>query len=174
MSKNRIPLIHAQYEVYLDGGSNLLGLADVTMPDFTALSETVRGAGIMGEFDVPVRGQFGPLTLAMNFRVLYGDINNVGVTMKHHFDLRSAIETEDRTSYERVHGRERFSVIGIVSGVNYGTRGVAAAAGATVSAAVRRVEHFIDGRQVLEFDPLNNIYKVGGIDIYAPVRAALM
>jgi len=169
----RVPLLTAQYNVFVDGGQRLLGLVDVTMPNFSALTETITGAGIMGEIIVPSVGQFGAMSLVMNFRSMLDAPLTYAVSRPYHFDLRSAQDYEDNTTYERGVAKERYSITGPVTVKNYGTRTSNGVWGASIEVAVRRVEHYMDGNLQLEFDPLNGVYKVNGEDIYAQVRAAI-
>ena len=169
----RVPLLTAQFNVYVNGGQRLLGLATVTLPNFAALTETVTGAGIMGEMEVPSRGHMSAMEFVLNFRSMIDDPLTYAISKAYSFDLRSAQSYEDSTTYDRSEARERYALRGPVKSVNHGNRGPNAAWDASIAVAARRVEHFIDGRQMLEFDLLNNIYKVNGVDIYAPVRAAI-
>jgi hypothetical protein len=170
----KAPHFTQQFRVYVDGGTHLLGNADVTMPNFEALSETITGAGIMGELQVPGIGHFGALSVVMNFTSLMDGLTRFAVGIPNNFDLRSAQSFEETTTFERGMQKERFSFRGPVLSINPGTRAPNAPWAASMSVAVRRAEHFIDGRQVLEYDLINNIYVVNGRDIYAMVRAALM
>ena len=69
MSKN-IPTKINNYNVYNEG-EKLLGVGDeLTLPDFEATSETVSGAGILGEIDDPTVGYFGNQELEIPFRLL--------------------------------------------------------------------------------------------------------
>ena len=53
-----IPTKINKYNVY-NQGNRLLGTGDeVTLPSFEASSETVSGAGVLGEFDDPTVGYF--------------------------------------------------------------------------------------------------------------------
>ena len=169
----KIPVVNAQFNVYVDGGQKLLGLAEATLPSFEGLTETLRGAGIMGEMEIVAPGQFSALTLSMSFRMFYGDPLNFAVGKVYHFDLRSAMQMEDSTSYEQSVVRERYSCMGQIKVINPGTRKVVGFSDASIDAAVRRVEHFVDGKKVLEFDPLNDIYLANGVDIYKDIRAAI-
>lgn len=167
------PIIHAQFNVYINGGQRLLGLAEVTMPSFEAMSEALTGAGIMGTVDVPVTGQFNALTLTMAFKVLHGDPLDLIVSKPYRFDLRSAIELEDTASYDRSVSAERWSFTGPIKKIDPGKRAPAAVADASIDVAIRRAEHYMDGVKKLEYDPLNNIYTINGVDVYAPIRDAI-
>ena len=65
-----IPTKINKYNVY-NTGNRLLGMGDeVTLPSFEASSETVSGAGVLGEFDDPTVGYFSNMELEIPFRVL--------------------------------------------------------------------------------------------------------
>ena len=167
------PVIHAQFNVYPNGGQRLLGLAEVTMPAFEAMAESLTGAGIMGTIDVPVTGQFNALTLTMLFKVLHGDPLDFIVSRTYRFDLRSAIELENTASYERSVAAERWTFTGPIKKIDPGKRAPQSVADASIDVAVRQAVHYMDGVKKLEFDPLNNIYTVNGVDVYGPIREAI-
>lgn len=76
MSKN-IPTKVNNYNVYNDG-EKLLGVGDeLTLPDFEATSETISGAGILGEIDDPTIGHFGNMQLEIPFRTLDKEATNM-------------------------------------------------------------------------------------------------
>lgn len=66
--------IHS-YNVYDDNHSGrLYGTGEeCTLPDFEALSETLSGAGILGELDDPAPGHFGNMQMEIPFRLLDGE-----------------------------------------------------------------------------------------------------
>ena len=169
----RIPLLTEQFNVFVDGGTKLLGLATVTMPNLEAITENVTGAGIMGELKIVSRGHMSALTFTMNFRALLDETLDFVHSKSYNFDLRSAQGFEDNTSYERGTAKERYSVIGPVTTINHGNRGPHSPWEASIAMAVRRLEHFMDGEQVRELDILNGIHRVRGVDVYADVRAAI-
>jgi len=169
----RVPTVTAQFNVYVDGGQKLLGLATVTLPNMQAQTETFTGAGIMGEMEVPSRGHMGAMTFTMNFRSMLDDPLTYAISIARNFDLRSAQSYEDTTTYDRGEAKERYSLRGPVKVVNPGTRGPHAAWDATIEVAARRIEHYMDGKKVMEFDLLNGVYKVNGVDVYKDVAAAV-
>ena len=57
------------FKVYQDG-NDLVGIADVQLPSLDAMTETVKGAGIAGEFDSPVLGHFGSMEPVLKWRTL--------------------------------------------------------------------------------------------------------
>src|SRR5690554_843716 len=67
---NPIPEKVVNYNVY-DDTEKLVGItAEVTLPTLEAMTETVSGAGIAGEYDSPNPGHFGAMEIQIPFRVL--------------------------------------------------------------------------------------------------------
>ena len=66
---NTVPEKLINYKVYLDR-SDMVGLADVELPNFEAMTETIKGAGIAGEIDSPTLGHYGSMTLTLNWRTI--------------------------------------------------------------------------------------------------------
>lgn len=51
-----LPSLLVNFRVY-DGDSNdMIGVADVELPKLEAMTETLKGAGVSGEVDMPVLG----------------------------------------------------------------------------------------------------------------------
>ncbi len=49
-----------------ENGNDLVGIADVELSTLTAMTESIKGAGIAGEFDAPVTGHFGGMEATFN------------------------------------------------------------------------------------------------------------
>ena len=169
----RIPLLTAQLNVFVDGGTKELGLSEVTYPNLAALAETITGAGIMGEIEIPSRGHFSAMEFLMNFRAMLDNPLNYAVGKTYNFDCRTAQSFEDSTTYQRGDAKERLSVIGPIKSITPGKRAPNATWDASIAVAVRRLELFVDGKQIWEWDAYNYIYKVNGVDQYAEIRAAI-
>lgn len=169
------PLIYGTFNVFINGGLDVLGVVDATLPDTEAKTETVSGAGIMGDIEVPVRGQFAAATLTLSFRAIY-DSSVLGLAVggnAYRFDLRPALEVEDTSSYDKNVVAERWSITGPVKKISHGKRAPASAADASIEVACRRIEQYMNGKKIMERDYLNGKYNVGESDIYAPVRNAI-
>ena len=70
---HEIPTKINKYNVYNEG-DRLLGMGDeLPLPGFESSSETVSGAGVLGEFDDPTVGYFSNQEMELPFRVLDRD-----------------------------------------------------------------------------------------------------
>jgi len=118
----RVPGLTEQFNVYVDGGQRLLGLAEVTLPSLEALTETIKGAGLMGELEIVSLGQFSALTFTMSFRSLLDDPLDYVIGKPYNFDLRSAQTFEDIGTFDKGVAAERYSIRGPVKTINPGKR----------------------------------------------------
>ena len=98
MSIANIPEIINDFNVY-KGGSKLIGVSDeVTLPDFEAMTETISGAGIAGEYETTNPGHFSSIEMEVPFRVLYGDIFQMLDTTKIiDLTMRGSVQVTDGT-----------------------------------------------------------------------------
>lgn len=56
-----LPSLLVNFRVY-DGDSNdMIGVADVELPKLEAMTETLKGAGVSGEIDMPVLGHYASM-----------------------------------------------------------------------------------------------------------------
>jgi phage tail tube protein FII len=67
---NIVPERLNAFRVYQDGSNDLKGVADIQLPSLEPLKDTVKGAGIAGEYESPTLGQFGSMKLAFNWRTI--------------------------------------------------------------------------------------------------------
>ena len=154
------------FKVYQDG-NDLVGIADVQLPSLDAMTETVKGAGIAGEFDSPVLGHFGSMETVLNWRTL--EKRNIMLAMQTgvNLDLRGAQQIYDSASGKYKVGNVKCVVRGVPKKTELGKLDV----GATTGTAYLKVT--IDGETVLELDKFNYICNIGGVDYMADVREAL-
>jgi P2 family phage contractile tail tube protein len=160
------------FTVY-ENGIEYYGRAEATLPDLNALIVNGDGSGISGKFEVPVTGHFDAMTLTLSFRITSGDAITLLQQRTHNIELRVANEVEDSATRELV--VQDVKHVFIVRPKKYSGGKVAPASTADVSGefAVRYWATFVDGKKVLEIDPLNYICVIDGVDYLAEVRSAL-
>lgn len=170
---NTVPEKLINYKVYLDG-TDMIGLADVQLPSFEAMTETIKGAGIAGEIDSPTLGHFGSMTLTLNFRTITAD--NAGVLLKpksHSFDLRGAQQQYDAGSGEYSVSPVKVVVKAAPKVANLGKLEVGTMTETSNEFEVSYIKITIDNKEIVELDKFNYIYKVMGTDYMADARTAL-
>ena len=170
----KIPERLNDFRVY-DGedASVLLGMADVTMPTISAMTETISGAGSAGEINSVVQGHFSSMQLPINWNSVTDKQMKLAAPEKHVIDVRGALEGWDNTTGKKVITPVRVFVEGVPTETAIGTYGKAQATGGTTVLELTYIKVQLDGTDVIEIDKYNYVCKVNGEDKLSDVRKAL-
>ena len=138
----------------------------MTLPDFEPSSETVTGAGILGEIDDPTVGYFGNQELEIPFRLLDKETADMmDMTKAVQLEIRGAQQTtntEGDIEFRPMRGRGGKLTTGKVkAGSSMDTK-------ITLTTLYILIE--VDGKTVVELDKLNEVYKVNGVDVLAKIK----
>lgn len=165
-----------QYSIYLrdNGTADYVGdTSSYTRPDIETLTDTVAGAGLMGEIDLPTPGQIG----SMEGEITFNKTNEKFVTLfaprAHKLEMRWVNDTINSAdaSVAMTANKEIMTIMPKTAGL--GDIEGNAPNEATLSYEILYYQLIIDGKSVLEIDKLNNIFKVNGVDYSADIRNAL-
>ena len=89
------------FKVYEDS-VEYVGMAQATLPDLTALTQSISGAGIAGNVEAVILGHFDAMTLGLNFRTVTAQSVKLSEPRRHTIDLRVAQQDEDVVAGEVV------------------------------------------------------------------------
>ncbi len=165
-----IPTKINKYNVYR-GGNRLLGVGEeLTLPDFEALSETVSGAGLLGEIDDPTVGAFGNMEQDVPFRLLDEDAFDM-------MDMTKAVDLEIRGAAQTVNSSGDIEFVPVrvaLRGRSKKLGGGKLKAGSPMDSGVTLTVLYIlievDGSPMVELDKINEVFKVRGVDILAKIK----
>ena len=169
---NLVPEKLNDFRVYKDGG-HLVGVADLQLPSFEAMTETVRGAGIAGEYESPNIGHFQSMKLTLNWRVLNENFTSVMAPKVMSFDCRGANQVLDAASGVYSQVPCRVFVRGIPTKNEPGKMEKGSPYDGSTEFEVSYIKIDINGKTLVELDKLNYKYVVDGTDYLAGVRKAL-
>lgn len=159
------------FRVY-QGGDDLVGIADVTLPNLEAMTETVKGAGIAGEID----SRAGAL-LQHGARAELADPREIERPPR--IAQRRAARPPRRDTGLRPSAAAyvvrpvKVVVSGVPKTTEPGKLDVGTTSDTKNTIEVNYMKITIDGEDVLELDKYNYICRVGGKDYLAEVRDAL-
>lgn len=160
------------FAVY-EEGTEFLGMAEVTLPEISNITNEVKGAGINGTFESVARGHLEAMTLTLNFRTLVKSAIKLLEPCNHQIDLRVAQQSTENTSGNTDVTRVKHVLIVRAKKLSPGKVAPASPADASGEYAATYWATWIDGEKVLEIDILNFIYYVNGKDWLEDVRKAL-
>jgi hypothetical protein len=167
----KIPTKVNKYNVYNDA-EKLIGNGDeLTLPSFEAQSETISGAGILGEIDDPTIGYFSNQTIEIPFRVFDKEaVAMLNMTTATKLTIRGAVQVTDSDgsiSFQPF----RMVVSGRCSQFNPGKMKAGGAMEASVTLTLLYVYIEIDGDPAIELGKLTDTYKVNGVDVMSEINA---
>lgn len=171
MSKTVIPEKINGFNIY-NYGKKLIGLSDeITLPEIAQKVTTLSGPGILGDFESPTKGAFEKMEMDIPFRTLYDDefdlletMDNVDLTLRgsiQHSDGQGGVD--ERGMRIVVRGRNKNYAAGKVK-ISEGT-------GSSIKVSVAYIKIEMDGKDRLEIDIFNSIFRVNGKDMLAKTRA---
>lgn len=173
MKTYKIPEKINAYNVYKQG-NKLVGLSDeIILPDFESLTETISGAGILGEIDSPTVGMFSGMEMEITFRHLSESIsdlinplNGVDLTLRGSSQVMDSV---GNVSFEGI----RIVVRGRNKSLTGGKFKQGSGTGSSVKLELTYCKIEINGKSIIELDKLNCVYKVNGVDMLSKVRSLI-
>ena len=149
------------------------GMAEVTLPEISSITEEVKGAGISGTFNGAFVGHIEAMTLTLNFRSVTKAAIRLLEPRNHQIDLRASQQVWDSGAgrFKQSHVKH----VLMVTPTKYSPGKLAPASPAESSGeyAVTYFATYIDGVKIMEIDILNFIFFVNGVDYLEDVRKAL-
>ena len=160
------------FAVYEDS-VEYIGMAQATLPNLSALVQSISGAGIAGNVETVILGHYDAMTLGLSFRTTTEQTIKLSEPRRHTIDLRVAQQDEDTVSGTVVVRNVKHILVVIPKTETGGTIAPASPGSGSGEYAVRYWSTYIDGVKMREIDPLNFICYMNGVDYLADVRKAL-
>lgn len=160
------------FAVYEDA-TEYLGMSEVALPEISSLTEEISGAGIGGKIESVILGAVEAMTTTLNFRTVTKNAIKLHEPREHKIDLRVAQQQKDTAKGKTEVVKVKHLLTLTPKKLNPGKVATASAAEVSGEYATTYFATFIDGKKMLEIDPLNYIYFVNGTDYLADVRKAL-
>lgn len=164
------------YSVYarIDGQMKYLNdTTNLQLPSIEHLTDTIKGAGIMGEIDWPSYCQVGSMTFTPGFRIDGVDAAALSAPIAQEFEVRWVTDKFDSANISI--GTDAHKVIMKTIPKKYDPGKIEP--GATMDGSsdfeVVYYKKILNGDALIEIDKLNNVYKVNGVDYAASIRDAL-
>ncbi len=168
----KTPFITENFVVYNNDGE-LLGAAEVTLPDLEYMTETITGSGIAGELEIPLPGQYKAMEVGLKFPALSESIIALAAPISHQLDIRGSIRGRDPASGELVSYPLKVVVKGPNKKAGLGKLEAAKAMENEFTIAANYLKIWIDNREKVEIDIINMIAVIDGVDYMARTRENL-
>lgn len=169
---NTIPEKSINFSVYLNG-EDLLGIAEGTIPALEAMTSEVKGAGVAGVVESPVLGHFNSTNFSLTWRTPTNDFMKLFDHVTNNLELFAGLQMYDAGLgvYKTVQLHVYMKAITKTS--TPGNLTVGDNMDTQTEFEVLYMKIYLDGKERVEMDKINYIYKVDGIDRLAELRVAL-
>ena len=170
-----LPTKTHSYNVYFgENQDKFLGTTSIDLPDMDALTETLSGAGILGEIDEPLVGMFGSTEIEIPFRVVDTQMfRQAKMKQSVHLTLRISTQGIDRTDLQTDFIPTRIVIKGKNKGLALGSVEQGKEGNPSLKTEILYLLVEVDKMRVLELDKLNYVYSVRGDDQLKKVRAQI-
>ena len=166
----KIPHVLSNFLAY-KYGKQLVGVMDVELPKLEGMTEAISGAGIAGEIEAVIKGQFKAMSCGITTRTVTDDSfklldpNGIDLT------FRGNIQGGDSSSGKITDTGIKVRIKGTSKSFDQGKFEVGKPMGSKNEFSVTYYKVWINGEELLEADVINCIYALEGIDYAAPIRA---
>jgi len=173
MANNKIPEVLNSMRVYNDGEDNCLGIATVDLPELPNLTQTISGAGMAGEVDAPVLGQYGSMETTLNWRTPHHEAIKMGGGQAVALEIRGAIQNWDSGVNDYVIDAVRIVIRGRVKSLALGTFETANTTDTTDTIETTYIKIDLNGKTIREIDKYACLDAVNGKNTLADIKEAL-
>jgi hypothetical protein len=167
-----VPEMLRNFRVWEDS-FDFIGTSDVELPDLKSLTESIKGAGMAGQIDAPVIGHLDSLETKFNWRTITNRNASLTAPKAHTFDVRGDQQFYDSTAGEYKTCAVRLLVVGSPKNTALGKLEPATTTGTNNVYETSYLKLEIDGKEKIEIDKYNYIFKVDGVDYLNASREAL-
>jgi P2 family phage contractile tail tube protein len=169
---NPLPQLLIGFRAYKDD-TDLIGVVDIELPEFKAISTEVAGAGVAGKVDAPVLGHFDPMSMTLNFRAWTKNVMELAKPKAHQMDLRGSIQVYDAGKGEYEPVAVQIVAKAMPSNTGPGKYTTGEAMETKVEMSIMYIKIRLNDEDHIEYDPFNYIFKVGDEDFLEKVKADL-
>lgn len=174
MAKATNPMLETLINCRVYNNNNdLIGVANVDLPDIQPMTSTVSGIGIAGEVEAPVLGHYQSMSVTLHWKGLDRNLGALGAFQAHALEIRGEQQAYDAGTGEFKPVPVRIVLRGMPKSMNLGSFEAGSNTEAETEFEVVYFKMYIDGKEVCEIDKYNFIARFGGTDYLKQVRADL-
>lgn len=164
------------YAIYDRSAGKPTKVADTTsvkLPDLEYLTETVKGAGIMGEIDMPSPGQLGSMVTEIAIKNTNKSTVKLFAPKTQDIEVRWVKDALDPKSGALVSVPMKAIIRGIPKNTSLGTVETNATNDGNLALETTYIKLLENGETLYEIDKLNSVLIIAGHDYMKDIREAL-
>jgi len=167
-----IPSLLNHYNVY-NSAEKLVGVSgEVELPEFSSITDTLEGTGVLGEIEDPATGQFESMTVKIPFAILLTSVYDIcNVNESALLTLRGSEQVIDPSTGKTVYQPCKVVLRGKAKTITNGSMQKGKKMEPEVELEILYIKIEVNNEELVELDKLNFVYKVRGVDLMADIRS---
>jgi len=157
---------------YLNG-MLLTGMVDIQLPKLEAVTDTLKGAGIAGEIEVPILGHYKAMTTTIKFHLPTTEQLIMAMPIGSTLIVRSANQSYDAMTGGLIIQPFMAAMRGTAKITDPGKVSPGESADASTELSIVYYLLTVNNQTMAEIDPINMKCVINGVDYLAAVRAAI-
>jgi len=162
----------SQYNLY-NADDKLVGISTVTLPTLDPITETISGAGILGEYETSAPGAFGSIEMEIPFRCFNKDAAKLLDAEGTMLFLRAAIQARDTATSMVVQKQVKVTISGKNKGCTIGKAESTKQMESSIKIEVIAFKYEYNDKTLIDIDKLNMKCVINGVDQMAKIRAMI-
>ncbi len=163
---NKTPQALIGFNLYKGTENKLIGIANITLPEAAMMTVTMSGAGIAGEINVPVIGNFESMQTEIATQVLYDTNFSLLALNGELLTARGSLQVQNPSTGGLETAKLRVIIGGFPAGLNLGNLAPASVMDSSNTLEVYYLKIFVNDEEKLEIDKPNYTYRVNGVDLF--------
>lgn len=157
------------YKGTADQANKLLGItAEVTLPTFSFMSETLNLAGMAGEIDSPAKGQLQSIEMEIPFSNISEQSMAIAADDSAPLILRAEQEFINRETHGKVMKARVITVKGFTKKINFGSLKKGGYGNPSITKEITYYKDVVDGTTITEVDKINGSpFTINGVNMAA-------
>jgi hypothetical protein len=172
MGRGKINETVIGYKIYNEA-NELLGTAEVELPNVTFMTEEISGAGINGKLESVIMGYIETMSTTINWRTMEPNAVELSAPEFHQIIIKSAVQKTDLSNLKTTISQHKYILAVKPKTFNTGKITSGATSDVNIEFSVSYYKVYIDGVKQIEIDPINYICEINGRDYLKEVREAL-
>ena len=160
------------YEVY-HTGNRYIGLATIDLPEFSAITTDLSGAGLAGDFSMPSPGMFEDMEVTLHWHAVNNDLTFLLGHRAHELTLMGSQNVYDSGRGEFRAQPVKIFLRGVPHKMTLGKLERASETESETTLGIDYIKITIDGKEVVEYDKFNFVFRTNGEDFLAGTRTAI-
>ncbi len=169
---NPIPAVLTNAKIYREG-LDQLGVGNLELPAFEAMTESITGLGIAGEMEMPVKGHFKSMSVKLTWNTINDNAVSLLEPKAHHLDIRGSIQEYDPGTGLFVDKPVKVVVRSLPKSNGIGKWEPGKKMDPETTLEVAYLKLWMNGQERVEVDKFNFIFRINGQDMLADVRKNL-